>query len=99
MDSGDAGVDPQPHETALKTENARLQLLLDLTSRITSNLELQELLRAISANIRDVMQCEGVGIYLVDSTAGSFTVHALDYRRVKDCLKKDCDSPHLRMTL
>jgi len=78
MDSGDAGVDPQPHETSLKTENARLQLLLDLTSRITSNLELQELLRAISANIRNGMQCEGVGIYLGDSTAGRFIVHALD---------------------
>jgi formate hydrogenlyase transcriptional activator len=88
MDSGDAGVDPQPHETALKTENARLQLLLDLTSRITSNLELQELLRAISANIRDVMQCEGVGIYLVDSTAGSFTVHALDYPQGKGLFKE-----------
>jgi formate hydrogenlyase transcriptional activator len=81
MHSHDAGVAPQ-HETAhsaLKRENARLQLLLNLTHRITSNLELHDLLSAISANIREVMQCEGVAIYLPDSTGGSFIVHALDY--------------------
>ena len=58
--------------------SARLQLLLYLTNRITSNLELQDLLRAISANIREVMHCEAVAIYLADSASGSFIVHALD---------------------
>jgi formate hydrogenlyase transcriptional activator len=63
----------------LQRQNKRLQLLLNLTNRITSNLELQELLREISANIRDVMHCEGVGIYLADSASGSFTLLALDF--------------------
>src|SRR5689334_8048106 len=45
---------------------ARLQLLLDVTNRITSNLELRELLRAISTNIRGVMQCDMVAITLPD---------------------------------
>jgi len=62
----------------LQHQNERLQLLLNLTNRITSNLELRELLRAVSANIREVMHCEGVAIYLADSASGSFTVHALD---------------------
>ncbi|MGH9879798.1 MAG: GAF domain-containing protein, partial [Pyrinomonadaceae bacterium] len=91
MHSHDAGVAPQPHETAhsaLKRENARLQLLLNLTHHITSNLELQDLLRAISANIREVMQCEAVAIYLADSTAGSFIVHALDYPQGKGLFKE-----------
>ena len=91
MHSVDAGVDPQPRETAhsaLESENARLQLLLNLTNRITSNLEFQDLLRAISANIREVMHCEGVAIYLADSASGSFTVHALDYPQGKGLFKE-----------
>ena len=91
MHSVDAGVGPQPRETAhseLESENARLQLLLNLTNRITSNLELQDLLRAISSNIREVMRCEGVAIYLADSTSGSFTVHALDYPQGKGLFKE-----------
>jgi len=85
-DSTDVGFDPQLRETApsdLQSENARLQLLLNLTNRITSNLELHDLLRAISANIREVMHCEAVGIYLADSASNTFTVHALDYPQSK----------------
>ena len=39
----------------LQRQNDRLQLLLNLTSRITSSLNLREVLRAIAANIRQVM--------------------------------------------
>jgi formate hydrogenlyase transcriptional activator len=91
MHSVDAGVDPQPRETAhseLESENARLQLLLNLTNRITSNLEFQDLLRAISANIREVLHCEAVAIYLADSASGSFTVHGLDYPQGKGSFKE-----------
>src|SRR4029450_5238273 len=91
MHSIDAGVAPQPCESAhseLQSENARLQLLLNLTNRITSNLELQDLLRAISANIREVMHCEAVAIYLADSASGSFTVHAVDYPQGKGFFKE-----------
>jgi formate hydrogenlyase transcriptional activator len=59
----------------------RLQLLLDLTSRITSNLELREVLRAISANIRGVMQCDCVGITLADPVSGEHKCVALDFPR------------------
>ena len=69
--------------TELQSENARLQLLLNLTNRITSNLELHELLRAISANIREAINCEGVAVYLVDAASGVFTVHAVDYPHSK----------------
>src|SRR6185295_5742822 len=91
MHSVDAGVDPQPRETPhseLESENARLQLLLNLTNRITSNLEFHDLLRAISANIREVMHCDAVGIYLADSTSGSFTMHALDLPAGKGLFKE-----------
>jgi formate hydrogenlyase transcriptional activator len=91
MHSVDAGVDPHPRDTAhseLQSENARLQLLLSLTNRIISNLELPDLLRAISANIREVMHCEAVAIYLSDSASGDFTVHAMDYPQGKGLLKE-----------
>ncbi|MFY9557728.1 MAG: GAF domain-containing protein, partial [Blastocatellia bacterium] len=65
-------------QAELQRQNERLQLLLNLTNRINSNLELRSLLRAVSANIREVMHCEGVAIYLADSASGSFIVHALD---------------------
>src|SRR5205823_4959057 len=38
----------------------RLELLLDLTNRVVSHLNLRDVLREISANIRRVMQCDGV---------------------------------------
>jgi hypothetical protein len=41
-------------------QNDQLQLLLDLTNRITSNLELRDLLRAIAANIREVIRADAV---------------------------------------
>lgn len=70
-------------QAELQRQNSRLQLLLNLTNRITSNLELQELLRSISANIREVLHCDGVGIYLADSATGSFTLLAFDFPQSK----------------
>jgi formate hydrogenlyase transcriptional activator len=78
----------QAAQAELQHQNERLRLLLNLTNRITSNLELRELLRAVSANIREVMCCEAVAIYLVDSGSGSFTVHALDYPHGKGLFKE-----------
>lgn len=70
-------------QAELQRQNDRLQLLLNLTNRITSNLELRDLLREISANIREVLHCEGVGIYLADSASGSFTLLAFDFPHSK----------------
>jgi hypothetical protein len=39
-------------EAELQRQNDRLELLLNLTTRITSDLDLREVLRAIAANIR-----------------------------------------------
>src|SRR5438876_8246696 len=62
----------------LTATNERLQLLLNLTSRITSNLDLREVLRAISANFREVMRCDGAGIWLPGEEAGTFKLYAFD---------------------
>jgi formate hydrogenlyase transcriptional activator len=63
----------------LERQNARLKLLLDLTNRINSNLDLSEVLRAISASVRQVMHCDGVGVTLPDSESGKFRLWALDF--------------------
>ena len=57
----------------------RLQLLLDLTNHVASHLNLREVLREISAQIRSVMQCDGVGIGLPSPENGRFRIYALDF--------------------
>ena len=49
-----------------KQAEDRLQLLLDVTNQVVSNLQLRDLLRAISASVRRVMQCDLVGVFLPD---------------------------------
>ncbi|HWO34256.1 MAG TPA: sigma 54-interacting transcriptional regulator, partial [Candidatus Acidoferrum sp.] len=63
----------------LERQNTRLKLLLDMTNRITSNLDLTDLLRAISGSVRQVMECDLVAISLVDSESGQFRICALDF--------------------
>src|SRR4029077_6371725 len=53
-------------------QNDQLQLLLDLTNRITSNLELRDLLRAIAANIREVIRADAVDVALPDAVSDKF---------------------------
>jgi formate hydrogenlyase transcriptional activator len=64
---------------ASQRAHERLELLLDLTNRVVSNLDLRELLREISASIRRVMQCEGVGVALPDAEDGRLRIYALDF--------------------
>jgi formate hydrogenlyase transcriptional activator len=76
-------------QAELQRQNSRLQLLLNLTGRITSNLELQELLRSISSNIREVMRCEAVAIALPEPASESMRVWALDFPDGKGFLRED----------
>ena len=50
-----------------------------LTNSVVSNLDLRDVLREISANIRRVMQCEGVGIDLPSPEDGKLRLYALDF--------------------
>src|SRR5436309_5426598 len=90
--SGDDNVDrrwAQDPQAFLQRQNERLQLLLNLTSRITSNLDLREVLRAISANFREVMHCDGAGIWLPGEEAGTFKLYALDSPGSKGFAKEE----------
>jgi formate hydrogenlyase transcriptional activator len=57
----------------------RLKLLLDLTNRVVSKLDLRELLREVSGSIRRVMQCDGVGVALPDPETGQLRLYAFDF--------------------
>src|SRR5579863_961691 len=66
----------QRAHSCLQSQNERLQLLLNLTNRITSNLQLRELLRAVAANIREVMGCQAAGVSLFDQSSGKSRLYA-----------------------
>src|SRR5258705_12745497 len=76
-------------EEEIRTQNDRLQLLLNLTNRITSNLELRDLLRAVAANIREVIHAEGVTVSLQDVASEKFRVFAIDFPHGKGVLKEE----------
>jgi formate hydrogenlyase transcriptional activator len=76
-------------EQALTVQNNRLQLLLKLTNRITSNLEFREVLRAISAAVRELMDCDVVHISVPDPASGTFRVSALDFPGGKGFVKEE----------
>jgi formate hydrogenlyase transcriptional activator len=67
----------------LQRESDRLKLLLDMTNSLVSNLEFRDLLRAISASIRQVMRCDAVGVLLPDSEQRQMSNHALDFPETK----------------
>jgi formate hydrogenlyase transcriptional activator len=69
----------QKAQAELQRQNDRLHLLLNLTNRITANLQLREVLTAITANIREVMQCDAVGVTLPDPPSGKFRLYAVDF--------------------
>jgi formate hydrogenlyase transcriptional activator len=79
----------QDPQASLERQNERLQLLLNLTTRITSNLDLREVLRAISANFRELMRCDGAGVWLPGEEAGTFKLYAFDASSSKGFAKED----------
>jgi len=73
----------------LQRQNDRLQLLLNLTSKITSSLDLREILRAVAANIREVIHAEGVTVSLQDEASEKFRVFAIDFPHGKGVIKEE----------
>src|SRR5712692_4538556 len=73
----------------LRRQNERLELLLNLTTRITSSLDLREVLRAVAANIREVMHADAVGVALPDAASGKFRVFAMDFPHGKGVVKEE----------
>src|SRR5580692_12084133 len=63
----------------LQRESDRLKLLLDMTATLVSTLECRELLRRVSASIRQVMHCDIVGVWLPDAERVHLRQLAMDF--------------------
>jgi formate hydrogenlyase transcriptional activator len=81
--------------TAMSTEGEfrhqkeRLELLLNLTTKITSSLDLREVLRAIAANIREVIHADAVVVSLPDAASGKSRVIAVDFPHGKGAVREE----------
>ena len=69
----------QASQLQLLKKNERLELLLELTNHVVSNLELRDFLRAVVTSTRRVMGCDGVGITLPDRDTTELRIFALDF--------------------
>ena len=87
--TGNGQIAPESVAVRYQQQNDRLQLLLNLTNRITSNLELKEVLRAVAANVRETMRCDAAGISLPAAEPGSFRVYAIDFPGGKGFVKEE----------
>jgi formate hydrogenlyase transcriptional activator len=67
----------------------RLELLLNLTSRITSSLDMREVLRAIAANVREVIHADAVTVALPDAASGKDRVLAVDFPLGKGVIREE----------
>jgi formate hydrogenlyase transcriptional activator len=71
------------NQIALALDDARsqerLQLLLNLTNRVVSKLDLRELLQEITESVRQVMQGDAVGVALPDPETGQLRLYAFDF--------------------
>jgi len=67
----------------------RLQLLLDVTNQVVSNLQLRDLLCAISGNIRRVMQCDCASLALPDAENKQLQLYVPDFSEGKGFLHEE----------
>ena len=73
----------------LQRNNDRLALLLEVTNSVVANLELRDLLRAITATMRRVMHCDAVGVALPDGADHPLRLYALDFPAGKGFLQEE----------
>jgi formate hydrogenlyase transcriptional activator len=74
-----AGIAIERHlnEEKLKHERDRLRLLLEITSSVTSRLDLRQVVEALSTNLFRIMQCDVSALLLPDSESGELRVSNL----------------------
>ena len=77
-----AGIAIERHrnEQALQRERDRLRLLLEITSSVTSRLDLRQMVEALSTNLFRVMQCDVSALLLPDFESGALRVTILHNR-------------------
>jgi formate hydrogenlyase transcriptional activator len=75
---------------ASRTAQEQLKLLLDLTNSVVSTLDLRELLRSISGNLRRVMSCDLAGVGVPDGENDKhLRLYALDFPDSKGFVREE----------
>ena len=74
-----AGIAIERHinEEKLRLEHDRLRLLLEITSSVTSRLDLRQVVEALSTNLFRIMRCDVSALLLPDSESGELRVTTL----------------------
>src|SRR6202166_1226712 len=72
-----------------KQAEDRLQLLLDVTNQVVSNLQLSDLLGAISSGVRRVMQCDLVSVCFPDSEMKRLQTFVIDFPDSKGFIREE----------
>jgi formate hydrogenlyase transcriptional activator len=85
--------DPTSTRPQQQSESERLKLLLDLTNTLVSNLGCRDLLRTVSASIRQVMRCDTVGVWLPDAEKIHLRQLALDFPESRGFVREDLLHP------
>jgi formate hydrogenlyase transcriptional activator len=86
-------LEPASQRPQQQSESERLKLLLDLTNALVSNLECRDLLRTVSASIRQVMRCDTVGVWLPDLEQVHLRQLAMDFPESKGFVREDLLHP------
>jgi formate hydrogenlyase transcriptional activator len=71
------------NEQALQRERDRLRLLLEITSSVTSRLDLRQMVEALSTNLFRIMQCDVSALLLPDSESDALRVTLLHNRDMR----------------
>jgi formate hydrogenlyase transcriptional activator len=91
--SGHSLMEIAPSVADSRRESERLKLLLDMTNTLISNLGTRDLLRAISASIRQCMRCDTVGVWFPDEERRQMRALTMDFPEGKGFLKEDLLRP------
>ena len=79
---------------ASRTAQEQLKLLLALTNSVVSTLDLRELLRSVSGNLRRVMSCDLAGVGVPDHESDKhLRIYALDFPDSKGFVKEELQIP------
>jgi len=79
---------------ASRIAQEQLKLLLDLTNSVVSTLDLRELLRSVSGNLRRVMSCDLAGVGLPDAESSRhLRVYALDFPDSRGFIREEVRIP------
>jgi len=80
-------------QAELKRKNEQLELVLDLTNRVVSNLEIRDLLREVAGSVRRVMKCDAAAVALPEPKGDRFRFYALDFPDSKGFLTEETLMP------